>query len=327
MRGALAATEELFSLGVDQTKPIDVFSIVEQQGVWLLFGPLGNALGVFLQQGGVAGILINNQRPRSVQRLTAAHEYGHYRLGHASSLDDVESVEGSVTAEQEVEAQAFAMDFIMPLELVEATWESLDLPARSEETTAPEAYRLALSMGVSYRACVVQLRAMEKLSKARAIELLSYKPKDLKRIVNQGIGPLDPWADVWPLEVADSGRSIEVRVRDEIRLKLPEKPSTGYRWVVDEEGHTELVQKTGEEFEALKLEDGVIGVGGHRFVSFRALEPGAGHLMLKLIRTWENVQQPRRFSVNLTIFENSSGGESMGLRSGIQQVILSGVQG
>src|ERR1019366_7589204 len=104
-------------------------------------------------------------------------------------------------------------------------------------------------MGVSYRACVVQLRQTDKISRSRAQEFLSWQPKALKRLVGDGVGPLDPWADVWPLDESDSGRSLPLRVNDEIRIMLPETPSTGYRWydVGGPEDYKGFLEKVGDE--------------------------------------------------------------------------------
>ena len=45
----------------------------------------------------------------------------------------------------------------------------------------------------------------------------------------------------WPMEAkmsstltsADNGRTVDLRVGDQVTLRLPENPSTGYRWAVD----------------------------------------------------------------------------------------------
>ena len=36
----------------------------------------------------IAGVLVTTRRPLSIQRFTAAHELGHYRMKHRPSLDD-----------------------------------------------------------------------------------------------------------------------------------------------------------------------------------------------------------------------------------------------
>ncbi len=66
---------------------IDVFGTLVTYGVPLLFKPLDGLLGVFLPEPS-PGVLITTQRSLSIQRLTGAHEMGHYRLQHRPSLDD-----------------------------------------------------------------------------------------------------------------------------------------------------------------------------------------------------------------------------------------------
>lgn len=320
--GALKATECLLSQGIDLTRQVEVFDLVEASGIWLVFGELDGALGVFKREGSTTGIMINNRRPRSVQRMTAAHEFGHFMLGHNWSVDGTTEIDGFSQVRQEIEAQAFALDFLMPLQLVEACWDQLKLPAETSKIEAHQVYLLATSMGVSYIACVIQLRAMEKLTLGESKALLQYTPKKAKQALGAGVAPVDPWADVWPVEQSDSGRDLAVRLRDEIRIKLSESPSTGYRWELDAES-AGFFSITGDEFEGADLF--AVGAGGHRFLSIRADQPGLGRLVLSLRRAWASVNTSQSFLLNVTVNENEFGGERTGVRRGVQEQLLLGV--
>ncbi len=318
-KGGLAATEELLELGVDVAKPIEIFDIIERSGIWLIFDELDSALGTFVRQGNAAGILINNRRPRSVQRLTAAHEYGHFRLGHQASLDGHKEIDGFSKVRQEVEAQAFALDFLMPLQLVEATWDLLDFPEDGAQVHPHHVYQLATTMGVSYIACVIQLRAMERISYTKSRSLLDYRPKEIKRLLTGGLGPADPWADVWPVEEQDTGRELTVRQRDEIRLKLSENPTTGYRWHLEEaEGDPFAI--IGDDFDV--LDSTIIGGSGHRFISLRADLAGTWMLGLRLRREWQPSSEIDTFALRVRIEHNEFGGERSGLREGVKRELL-----
>lgn len=321
-KGALQAAEWLLRLNADQTRPVEVFDIIEKNGIWLLFDALDGALGMFKREGSVAGILINNRRPRAVQRLTAAHEFGHFVLGHDGSVDGQSQIDGFSNVRQEVEAQAFAMDFLMPLQLVEATRDHLSLPSDSSKLQPHQIYQLATSMGVSYTACVIQLRAMEMVTLSESKRLLQYTPKKAKRILSGGIGPVDPWADVWPIEEVDSGRQLQIQVRDEIRLKLSELPSTGYRWDFEPQS-LDTFSVVGDEFEGLR--EPVVGSGGHRFFSIRVDAPGKHELELTLRRSWNPRSVLRDFHVTVIASENLFGGERIGPRGNIQKLLLEGV--
>src|SRR6266568_2145592 len=112
IEGKLAASRQLIRLGIPFDRPIDVFSTIESQGLWLLFQPMENILGAYVVTKTARGVVITTRRNRNVQRLTAAHEYGHHVLGHAGSLDREREIEQPNRTRRvvEVAAQAFAMD-------------------------------------------------------------------------------------------------------------------------------------------------------------------------------------------------------------------------
>ena len=107
LEAAESANRLLVETGASQTQQIDVFAMCEQLGMWLAFFPLDGVLGAFLPEG-VGGVLITTQRPVTVQRYTAAHELGHWRLDHGYGVDGEEQVLGTSPAESEQLAQVFA---------------------------------------------------------------------------------------------------------------------------------------------------------------------------------------------------------------------------
>jgi IrrE N-terminal-like domain len=74
---------------------VDVFSVIEAEGIRLMFQPLRDLFGFYRRLSGVAGIVIDANHPPSLQRYTAAHEYGHHVLGHGFSLDEVRNIDGA----------------------------------------------------------------------------------------------------------------------------------------------------------------------------------------------------------------------------------------
>jgi Zn-dependent peptidase ImmA (M78 family) len=102
---------------------VDVFAAIHALDLPLLVRPLQGLLGAYLSDP-EPGVLITTQRPMSIQRFTAAHELGHFRLKHQPSLDN-ENILRRMPLQaqpsddfQEVEANAFAVEFIMPRWLV-----------------------------------------------------------------------------------------------------------------------------------------------------------------------------------------------------------------
>src|SRR5215207_4646892 len=102
---------------------IDVFGTIHSLGLPLLLRPLKGLLGAYLSSP-APGVLVTTERPMSIQRFTAAHELGHFSMRHLPSLDDESilrrmPIAGEPTADfQEVEADAFAVEFMMPRWLI-----------------------------------------------------------------------------------------------------------------------------------------------------------------------------------------------------------------
>lgn len=86
---------------------------------------------------------------------------------------------------------------------------------------------------------------------------------------------------------------------DFILLRLPENPTTGFRWYW-QAASREFVALESDSFEPLGGEQ--IGAGGTRVLSYRALRPGTESLRLVLWRDWEGESSiTRRFQVVLEI--------------------------
>src|SRR4051812_38254689 len=95
---------------------IDVFRAATRLGAVLLFRPLNGLLGAYMGRPVVPipGIIVSTQRDLHVQRFTAAHEIGHYYLGHSPSLDEQVGLwRGESNDLQEVAADAFASEFML----------------------------------------------------------------------------------------------------------------------------------------------------------------------------------------------------------------------
>ena len=100
------------------------------------------------------------------------------------------------------------------------------------------------------------------------------------------------------LSNADHGRSIPVQTGDETVVRLPENPTTGYRWFVERiDGPITL------ESDSYTASPPVaIGSGGMRELRFRATAPGAARLELKHWQEWEGDSSvTERFAVDIDV--------------------------
>ncbi len=183
---------------VDPSSRVDVFGVLRSANAYVFFRPLKSMFGAFLPtKGQIPGLLINSNLPLSVQRYTAAHEFGHVYMNHKTvSLDsEVAFVpeERSGVDPDEIAAEAFAAFFLMPKALVVNSLRELDL--RPEQIDASTAYLLALRMGTSYRATVNHLQTLKLVTRSLAEKLRDIKPQAIKQDLNEDekVGKRDVW--------------------------------------------------------------------------------------------------------------------------------------
>jgi inhibitor of cysteine peptidase len=100
------------------------------------------------------------------------------------------------------------------------------------------------------------------------------------------------------LTAADNGASVRAQPGDELVVRLPESPGTGYRWHIDAiEGVVEL---EGDSFDLGG--NTAPGAGGTREFRFRPTAPGTGRIALKHWREWEGDSSvTARFAADVTV--------------------------
>lgn len=232
-RRALQAADELLNgLDVDQESPIDIFGIVNQLGIYLVFNPLDALLGAILPKGD-GGIILTTQRRPTVQRYTAAHEVGHWILDVDVSAFDTEHDIYEPSADRERLAQIFAGQLLMPPPLVYAACSRYGISS-ADRASGPAVYLAARDMGASYEAAARQMENLEIIDKKRRNYLLSLTPAGIKAELCHGHRPAGG-VDVWPVDLASDRSKIYVTEGDELFVALPENRTTGCRWLDDSE--------------------------------------------------------------------------------------------
>jgi len=98
------------------------------------------------------------------------------------------------------------------------------------------------------------------------------------------------------LTAAQNQALVKARQGDEIVLRLPENPTTGFRWHLEETG--ENLKLIGDSFELAQSPQ--IGQGGFRIFRFRVRAATPGRIKLKHWQEWEgDVSVTERFSVQI----------------------------
>ncbi len=148
------ARDLLRELGID-TPPVPVDEIVERLGATISREPFrGGISGMLYRTDARAVVGVNSAEPPTRQRFTVAHEIGHFLLHASSSMG---------TKREEVEANAFAAELLMPEEMLRRHVEAL---VRDDAALPADrlANRLAREFEVSGQAMEIRLGALGFLS-------------------------------------------------------------------------------------------------------------------------------------------------------------------
>ena len=282
---------------------IDVFGTLFASNVPLLFKPLDGLLGVFLPEP-VPGVLITTERSLSIQRLTAAHELGHYRLKHKPSLDDETILRRSPFFDtlrydrQEMEADAFALTFLLPRWLFAEHFQRQGWTP-NEMHNPQMVYQTSLRVGASYSATCQALRRHQVIDRATCEALLHVEPRRLKQELLPNYRPPNWRSDVWLLTEKDEGTLIEGSRDDLFVVRLKEHSNAGYVWNFEE------LEQAGfaivrDEYEAPKNE--TIGGMVTRTVTAYSSDRHSGQFILQETRPWlENGEALAEFTLSFDL--------------------------
>jgi inhibitor of cysteine peptidase len=95
---------------------------------------------------------------------------------------------------------------------------------------------------------------------------------------------------------ADAGTHRSARVGDRAEVRLPENPTTGYRWqIASDDSRLRLVDDRFEGAQAPR------GAGGVRVLVFEAVQAGSASLRLTKSRSWESGKPIEEFAVDLDV--------------------------
>jgi Zn-dependent peptidase ImmA (M78 family) len=221
---------------------IDVFGATCAVGLPLLLRPLQKLLGAYIPAP-IPGVLVTTERPLSIQRFTAAHELGHFKLEHLPSLDDESLLRRMTTGVparrmsdpelQEIEADAFAVSFLMPRWLI--AWHCARQKWIANDLAVPHnVYQLSLRIGASYEATTWTLERYKYISVSSGRALRLTKPRELKAELLADYEPSDYRGDVWLLTDKDADTRIDGSRNDHFILRLNEHSGAGYLWNIDQ---------------------------------------------------------------------------------------------
>lgn len=292
---------------------VDVFEVIGDLGIPLVFKPLTSALGLCLPAP-MRGIMVTTRRSLHIQRFTAAHELGHAVLEHSGSVDR-EILERGPLAPiggrdmQEVAADAFAAEFLLPRWLYRHHVQSQGWTVNGHLRNPDVVYQLSLRMAASYEATCWGLASHQILPRADVDQLRKARVAQLKARVGGEFRPGSSWSDAWRLTMKDDGACLVGNPDDLLRIELEEAVGSGYQWGVEElrkAGYVVLSDESG--FSQAPL---LYGAPSTRTLVARPPEGGEGAVLLRESQPWAAVRDDDpSFSVALAFQGPESGGLS-----------------
>ena len=117
-RGAKRARDARRELGYADDGPVpDLLETIEDGGGLhaVILELMDGLAGAYIAKPDLPLTFVNGAQPITRQRFTLAHEFGHFRMGHDTVIDKQTMIGGVQRDPNEVAANAFAAEFLMPL--------------------------------------------------------------------------------------------------------------------------------------------------------------------------------------------------------------------
>lgn len=158
-------------LGVNESSPIDIFSLVQSvDRLTLILYPLGRSIsGACFKSELSALIAINTDMSIGRQRYTLAHELYHLYFDE-NTVSNVCSMQ--ISNENERRADQFASFFLMPPVALYEALQKCD-PSSDGKLSLPDIIRLEQYFGISHRAMLNRLTEENKITSADARSMSS----------------------------------------------------------------------------------------------------------------------------------------------------------
>jgi Zn-dependent peptidase ImmA (M78 family) len=292
---------------------VDVFEAIGELDIPLVFKPLTSALGLCLPAP-LRGIIVTTRRGLHIQRFTAAHELGHAVLEHRGSVDREIHERGPLTPSdgrdlQEVAADAFAAEFLLPRWLYKHHIRAQGWSVRGDLREPDVVYQLALRMAASYEATCWGLLSHQILSREEVDRLRAAQVAKLKGRLGETYRPGNAWSDVWRLTSKDDGARLTGNPDDLLRIELDEAASSGHQWQVkalQEAGYDILSDQSGFSRDPLRY-----GASSQRILIARPPPDGRASITLREVQPWaEGANDYATFSLALALDGPEVGGLS-----------------
>ena len=155
------------TLGFTREGPLpDLLRALEERGgvhALVLALPEGVA-GAYISRPDCPLLFVNGHQAIARQRFTLAHEFGHHRMSHGTTVDEQAAISGYDRDPNEVCANAFAAEFLMPRAAVKRLFDG----RRSLPVGLDSVVRIAVAFGLSAQMVRIKLKTCRRARRSGA---------------------------------------------------------------------------------------------------------------------------------------------------------------
>jgi hypothetical protein len=212
---AQEAADARDAAGVQQDVPICAYDLAHALDARVRFVDV-NMEG-FYERGPPARIFLSAHRPLVRRTFNCAHELGHHRFGHGSTIDELKLASANKSQSElpeEVLANSFAGFALMPaIAIQRALFRRAILPSKAGPL---DLYKVACDFGVGYSTLLTHMTfALDELSGGQLQKLEKWKPNDLRRML---VG----YVDSSPVLIVDElGEALTAELECDYKLVVP----------------------------------------------------------------------------------------------------------
>jgi len=100
----------------------------------------------------------------------------------------------------------------------------------------------------------------------------------------------------------NNGDSINLKINDNLEIKLESNPTTGYSWFLSDKVDSTIVSVTDPEFIEPKKDKELVGAGGYEIFTIKAISKGKTSIILNYERPWEEEVEPiETFEITISV--------------------------
>lgn len=100
----------------------------------------------------------------------------------------------------------------------------------------------------------------------------------------------------------NNGDNLNLKVNDEITIKLESNITTGFKWNLSNETDANIISLVSSDYKQTPADKNLVGAGGFETFTFKAKSKGSTTIILTYNQPWEKGVAPSKtFKINIAV--------------------------